>query len=220
MSEEFATKLIALRVEKDLTQQQLAHAVGISSSQISRYESGLAMPRKTVMLKLAKALGVATEDLKGAKPAAGQGLRLFEGFSSRLLDARQNASVSIKTLSLEAGIEEVALRQLERGEAAPSPEDLISLSRALGVPVKALVGSEDEDDVMVLRVAYEDSERVDLVPVTPRSYASLVQLGEQLGLSTSEALELLMKKLGDVAGTPNHASRAFMEIVAGMKKTR
>lgn len=65
MSDEFASKLIALRVERDLTQQQLADAVGISSSQISRYESGSATPRKTVMLKLARALRVEVADLAG-----------------------------------------------------------------------------------------------------------------------------------------------------------
>jgi transcriptional regulator with XRE-family HTH domain len=65
MSNAFASKLVALR---NLTQQQLADAVGITPSQISRYESGVARPRKTVMTKLARALSVDQDDLD-PKPA-------------------------------------------------------------------------------------------------------------------------------------------------------
>ncbi|WP_395599019.1 helix-turn-helix domain-containing protein [Pseudomonas sp. A1437] len=64
MSKEFASKLVALRGEKNMTQQQLADAVGITPSQISRYESGTSKPRKTVMIKLAKALNVSQEELE------------------------------------------------------------------------------------------------------------------------------------------------------------
>jgi len=63
MSTDFATKLISLRGDKNLTQQQLADAVGITPSQISRYESGQAKPRRTVLFKLATALGVSVADL-------------------------------------------------------------------------------------------------------------------------------------------------------------
>lgn len=66
MTKDFATNLIYLRGERNLTQQQLGDAVGVSPSQISRYEAGQAMPRKTVMRKLADALGVPLEKL--AKP--------------------------------------------------------------------------------------------------------------------------------------------------------
>jgi transcriptional regulator with XRE-family HTH domain len=64
MSNDFASKLISQRSEKNLTQQQLADAIGITPSQISRYESGQAKPRKTVLIKLAKALGVEPEALQ------------------------------------------------------------------------------------------------------------------------------------------------------------
>ncbi len=63
MTEEFATNLIYLRGLNNLTQQELGDAIGVSPSQISRYESGVARPRKTVMGKLAAVLGVSTDDL-------------------------------------------------------------------------------------------------------------------------------------------------------------
>lgn len=63
MSKEFAMNLIYLRGEKNLTQQELGDAVGVSPSQISRYEAGQARPRKTVLRKLADVLGVSIEQL-------------------------------------------------------------------------------------------------------------------------------------------------------------
>ncbi|WP_434569189.1 helix-turn-helix domain-containing protein [Pseudomonas sp. Z3-8] len=63
MSKDFAMNLIYLRGERNLTQQQLGDAIGVSPSQISRYEAGQAMPRKTVLRKLADALGVTIEQL-------------------------------------------------------------------------------------------------------------------------------------------------------------
>ncbi|ANH98933.1 hypothetical protein A8L59_16425 [Pseudomonas koreensis] len=64
MSTDFASRLIRLRGDKNLTQQELGDAVGISHSQISRYEAGQAMPRKTVLRKLAEALGVSVEEFQ------------------------------------------------------------------------------------------------------------------------------------------------------------
>nr|WP_315437920.1 helix-turn-helix transcriptional regulator [uncultured Pseudomonas sp.] len=63
MSNNFAVNLIYLRGEKNLTQQELGDAIGVSPSQISRYEAGQAMPRKTMLRKLADALGVSVEQL-------------------------------------------------------------------------------------------------------------------------------------------------------------
>jgi transcriptional regulator with XRE-family HTH domain len=67
MSNDFATHLIYLRGEKNITQQELGDAAGVSPSQISRYEAGHAMPRKTVLRKLAGALGVTVEELQGVQ---------------------------------------------------------------------------------------------------------------------------------------------------------
>lgn len=63
MPTDFANRLISLRGQKNLTQQQLADAVGITPSQISRYESGQAKPRRTVLFKLATALNVTVAEL-------------------------------------------------------------------------------------------------------------------------------------------------------------
>ncbi|KPA87075.1 putative transcriptional regulator [Pseudomonas asplenii] len=68
MTTEFANNLIRLRGSKNLTQQELGDASGVSPSQISRYEAGQASPRKTVLGKLADALGVSVDELLGQPP--------------------------------------------------------------------------------------------------------------------------------------------------------
>lgn len=67
MSNKLADTLIRLRSEKNLTQQELADMVGITPSQISRYEASIAKPRKTVLLKLSKALGFPLQEFSPPK---------------------------------------------------------------------------------------------------------------------------------------------------------
>lgn len=56
-------RLRALRVERDLTQADLARRVGVAQPMISRLESGTAAPSVRMLQKLAQALGVTTTDL-------------------------------------------------------------------------------------------------------------------------------------------------------------
>lgn len=51
------------RVEKGLTQKELADMVGIGQGFISDYETGRYFPRKTTLDKLAEALGCEVKDL-------------------------------------------------------------------------------------------------------------------------------------------------------------
>lgn len=59
----FPANLQFHRVKAGLNQQQLAKAVGITASQISRYEHGRAHPRVEVVHRIAKALNVPFETL-------------------------------------------------------------------------------------------------------------------------------------------------------------
>jgi len=64
MNEDFARRLTKLRVEAGLTQRDLSRDAGISHTQVSRYESGLAMPRPAVLIRLAAALATTLEYLR------------------------------------------------------------------------------------------------------------------------------------------------------------
>lgn len=56
MTDLFAEKLTRLRTQKGLTQRDLAAMTGMSWSQISKYESGKAKPRKKALWALEEAL--------------------------------------------------------------------------------------------------------------------------------------------------------------------
>jgi transcriptional regulator with XRE-family HTH domain len=63
MDELFGKRLARARASANMTQRELADVVGITWSQISRYEASKAKPRLAVLFKLADALGVTPEDL-------------------------------------------------------------------------------------------------------------------------------------------------------------
>lgn len=67
MDSQFGKRLAHARAAKNLTQRELADTIGITWSQISRYEAGKAKPRLAVLLKLAEALGKTADDLTGVE---------------------------------------------------------------------------------------------------------------------------------------------------------
>jgi transcriptional regulator with XRE-family HTH domain len=64
----FAERLIALRKARNMTQTDLADAIGSTQRAISHYEAVADFPPAGVIVALAKALGVTTDELLGAKP--------------------------------------------------------------------------------------------------------------------------------------------------------
>ena len=64
---DFGKRLHRLRRERGLTQTQLADAIGSSQRAISHYETVAEYPPAPVIVELAKALKVSTDELLGAK---------------------------------------------------------------------------------------------------------------------------------------------------------
>lgn len=61
----FGSKVKELRLEKGLTQQQLANLLGVAVSAISSYESGNRYPSYEVLISLARIFHVSTDYLLG-----------------------------------------------------------------------------------------------------------------------------------------------------------
>lgn len=57
-NEQFKDRLIATRESKGLSQTRLAALSGMAPTQLARYETGKAVPRRASMMRLAEALGV------------------------------------------------------------------------------------------------------------------------------------------------------------------
>ena len=64
MSRYFGDQLRRLRLERGLTQRDLAEKVGLSQAQISLHEKGEDLPAPAVRAKYARALGISREDLE------------------------------------------------------------------------------------------------------------------------------------------------------------
>jgi transcriptional regulator with XRE-family HTH domain len=64
---EFGRRLLKLRIERGLTQAQLAEAIDSTQRAISHYETVADYPPPAVIVALAKALKVSTDELLGIK---------------------------------------------------------------------------------------------------------------------------------------------------------
>lgn len=63
----FGDRLRQLRVEKRLTQAQVAQRLGLTKSVVSAYETGLRSPAYDVLIRLCGMLGVTTDYLLGVE---------------------------------------------------------------------------------------------------------------------------------------------------------
>ncbi len=61
-------RIMALRKNKAMTQEQLAEKLGVSSQAVSKWENDVSCPDISLLPQLADVLGVTTDELLGAKP--------------------------------------------------------------------------------------------------------------------------------------------------------
>ena len=66
--EGFGDRLKEIRLGRGLTQLELGEAVGVSNRVIAYYESEDAQPPGALLVELAQALGVSTDELLGVEP--------------------------------------------------------------------------------------------------------------------------------------------------------
>lgn len=63
----FAENLASYRMQRKLSQEELAKRVGVSQAAISQYETGAMVPRLYVTVKIANALSIKIDDLVNGK---------------------------------------------------------------------------------------------------------------------------------------------------------
>jgi transcriptional regulator with XRE-family HTH domain len=100
----FPERLLALRRAKGYTQQSLADASGIHVQQIKRYETRTAQPSVEALIKLARTLGVSTDELLFDSDERGPSddLRLqFEALSQFSPEEKKIAKAVIEGLILK-----------------------------------------------------------------------------------------------------------------------
>ena len=73
----FAKRIKSLRIEKKMTQQELGNIVGLTSTGVSYWESGKAVPNFETMTKLSNYFGVSIDYLTGKGELDNKGMILF-----------------------------------------------------------------------------------------------------------------------------------------------
>ena len=98
----FGKRLKKARLNKGMTQEQLALAVGVTKGAIGNYESEVSSPKETILVKLMEILGVDAnylfQDMVHHSPSDSFSLPIDE---QRLLSAYRNAESKYKDLALE-----------------------------------------------------------------------------------------------------------------------
>ncbi len=61
-------RIMQLRKEKGLTQEQLAERMGVTAQAVSKWENDVSCPDISILSKLAEVIGTTTDELLGAKP--------------------------------------------------------------------------------------------------------------------------------------------------------
>jgi transcriptional regulator with XRE-family HTH domain len=206
-----------LRAQKGLTQRELAAKVGIAFSMISKYESGKSEPRLKILMRLADALSVSTQELQGENSGRPP-VELYDGFSARLLEMRQSKKISLRLLAKRTGIDTSTLTQFELGEVSPSTDDVYQLAEALGANVTDLAGEKDEQDTVRIRMVFEDAPDDPVVfAATAAQYQSLIDTASRLGMTPEDLFERFIRATAEAARDPENASEAALDLLKAMK---
>jgi len=113
---EFARRLYKLLLEKGWTQSDLARKARLPRDSISTYVRGVAFPSKLSLDKLAKALGVKTEELTPA--------------GVEVMDARVRSSIEIKAADGHPGMAWIKVDQMCSFKAALQIAEILNNDEA------------------------------------------------------------------------------------------
>lgn len=114
----FSERLRKARIQKELSQVDLAHRVGVHSNQISRYEKGLSQPATDKLHKLAAVLEVSGDYLMSGNTENGARanfedqdmLRLFQKASALSPENKDALKRVIRAMFSMEKIEQIAAK--------------------------------------------------------------------------------------------------------------
>ena len=121
---ELNEKLISLRKEKRMSQQDLAEALNVSRQAVSRWEVGIAIPSKDNLLALSKLFGVPADELMGAD----RGTDVLESEKvqgSGNIKGRSVRKVILIILAAAALVAAIVITYLNQKEAEPVEQNTV-----------------------------------------------------------------------------------------------
>lgn len=94
---EFKYRLRNLRIEKNLTGEQLANAIGVKKTTISTWENGKAFPEIGTLIKLANYFDVSIDYILGRNNATANDKTILDNLSDEQLEKAKSYIEFIKT---------------------------------------------------------------------------------------------------------------------------
>ncbi len=94
---EFKYRLRNLRIEKNLTGEQLANAIGVKKTTISTWENGKAFPEIGTLIKLANYFDVSIDYILGRNNATSNDKTILDNLSDEQLEKAKSYIEFIKT---------------------------------------------------------------------------------------------------------------------------
>ena len=191
-----------LRTEADLTQTELAEAVGTTQSVISRLEGADYDGHSLSMLRrIAGALDRKLAVVMTAAAPAQQNGRLRQAFCTLMRNLRRRAGLSPRELAEKTGVDEAEIRAIERpGAYPPAPDSLRQLSRFYNLSherLAQLAGAEDEVPARIREEAARYVARSE--SISDLSGEESVLLDEFVSSLTEEAPEAPQKSCDEQA---------------------
>lgn len=138
---QLAANLVALRAKGNWTSRALAEQAQVSRRMVQLLEQGQVNVSLQAVDKLARALGVTTGSLLGAKPLArrdGDAL-IGQVLAGNLVKARKRLTLTQEQLAQRSGISRPVIAHIERQARNPSLVTLARLADALDVSLEALL---------------------------------------------------------------------------------
>ncbi len=176
---EIGKRIQRLRREKDLTQEQMAAALGVTSAAVSKWETGAAIPDVSMLCPLARMLGTTVDGLLDFRPA------LEQGEIDALLEDRRKLFEAQK---IEEGVAscEALLREY--------PDDLRLKCAAAGLYVMympAILDTDGNKDSMKRVTALLEESRKSGDPLLASSSRSMLVSLYVMQEEPDRALEIL-----------------------------
>lgn len=222
MTDSFGARIATKRAELGLTQRELAAKAGVSWSQISRYESDQAIPRLRVLMSLAAALDLNIEDLRATSPPKSSKLKIYEGFSSRLIRVRSNTGISRGQLAKQTGIDPDDIADFELGVLFPTPDEVVAIAKVLRVEPAHLAGARDEPEAIVIRLKESDDEspdkRSNLVAIYPEAYDTFVATADRLNATPGELMSAIVFREAFLLDHDSKETPSIAEYLDKLKK--
>lgn len=155
-------KIRKTRIEKGLTQKQLADRMGVTQSHVWQYENGLVKPSDKQIKKFADALGISVNELLSAEESnKTENKSKTMTVGERIREIRQKAGLTQKQLADRMSVTPSHIGQYERGVVHPSNEQIKKFADALNIPFEILLADQidnmvqaDKDNANYKRVSY------------------------------------------------------------------